>query len=95
MEVGNNEILQAIRELNDNMNRKFKQVDAKFEQIDERFEQIDRRFEQIDRRFEQIENRLDNIEHRLGSVEKNTSFLYTEVGKNSLKIKQLSGQAEQ
>ncbi|MBM7570062.1 hypothetical protein [Aquibacillus albus] len=64
-------------------------MDKRFEQVDNRFDQMDKRFEQVDNRFEKVENRLDRIESRLDKVEKNTTFLYTEVGRNSLKINSL------
>ena len=55
-------ILNEIKQLRIDMNKRFEQVDKRFEMmqhnIDKRFEQIDRRFEQVDKRFDVICNIL-------------------------------------
>lgn len=75
--ISNEMILQAIKELADQLknhtketNLRFEQIDRRFEQIDHRFEQINHRFEQIDHRFEQIDQQLVQINQRFEKVEK-------------------------
>ncbi|MFQ5687589.1 MAG: hypothetical protein ACE5GV_13125 [Candidatus Scalindua sp.] len=51
-------ILDQIRILREDMNKRFEQVDKRFEQVDKRFEQVDKRFEQVDKRFEFVQNLL-------------------------------------
>jgi hypothetical protein len=52
------DILREIKNLRDDMNKRFEQVDKRFEQVDKRFEsmqsQMDKRFEQVDKRFDQL-----------------------------------------
>ncbi len=45
---------KRLRELREDMNKRF-------EQVDKRFEQLEKRFEQIDKRFEQVNNELDRL----------------------------------
>jgi septal ring factor EnvC (AmiA/AmiB activator) len=52
-------ILEEIKQLRIDMNKRFEQVDKRFEQVDRQFDQIDKRFEQVDKRFEQVDKRLD------------------------------------
>jgi TolA-binding protein len=47
-----NDILREIKNLREDMNKRFEQVDKQFEQIDKRFEQNERRFEQIEKRLD-------------------------------------------
>lgn len=58
-------ILDQIRILREDMNKRFEQVDKRFEQVDKRFEQVDKRFEQVDRRFEQVDKRLEFLQNLL------------------------------
>lgn len=51
-------ILNEIKLLREDMNKRFEQVDKRFEQIDRRFEQVDKRFEQVDKRFEQVDKQI-------------------------------------
>src|SRR5699024_585484 len=62
-------ILQAIKELNDQMNDRIREVNKRFDAVDKRFKQIDRRFEEVDKRFEQIDKRFDEIDKRFDNVE--------------------------
>lgn len=58
-------ILDQIRILREDMNKRFEQVDKRFEQIDRRFEQVDKRFEQVDKRFEQVDKRFEFLQSLL------------------------------
>ena len=58
-------ILDQIRILREDMNKRFEQVDKRFEQVDRRFEQVDKRFEQVDKHFEQVDRRLEFLQNLL------------------------------
>jgi len=58
-------ILQEIKQLRIDMNKRFEEVDKRFEQVDKRLEQVDKRFEQVDKRFEQIDKRFDFMQNIL------------------------------
>ena len=59
------QVLDEIKQLRIDMNKRFEQVDKRFEQIDKRFEQIEKRFEQVDKRFEQVDKRFDFMQNIL------------------------------
>lgn len=61
------EFREELRDLKQDMNYRFAQVDKKFEQVDKRFEQVDKRFEQVDKRFDQVDKRFEQI---IASIEK-------------------------
>lgn len=50
-----------VRELKDDMDRRFDAVDRRFEAVDRRFEAVDQRFEDVDRRFEAVDRRFDEL----------------------------------
>ena len=52
-------IFNELKNLREDMNRRFELVYKRFEQVDKRFEQVDKRFEQMDKRFEQMDKRFD------------------------------------
>jgi DNA anti-recombination protein RmuC len=58
-------ILNEIKNLRYDMNKRFEQVDKRFEQIDKRFEQVDKHFEQVDKHFGQVEKRFDFLQNIL------------------------------
>ncbi|WP_117149351.1 hypothetical protein [Paraliobacillus zengyii] len=45
--------------------------------------------ESMDKRFDKIETRLDRMETKMDKAEENVSFLFSEVGSNSLQLKKL------
>ena len=47
---------KRFKELREDMNERFRQIDKRFEQIDKRFEQVDKRFEQINRELDRLVN---------------------------------------
>jgi len=47
-----------MRELRDDMDKRFEQVNQRFEQVNQRFEQVNQRFEETNRRFETVFNLL-------------------------------------
>ncbi|WP_117161247.1 hypothetical protein [Paraliobacillus sp. X-1268] len=69
------QILQALAKLKENVN--------------ECFDQVDKRFVEVDKRFDKIETRLDRMETKMDKAEENISFLFSEVGSNSLHLKKL------
>ncbi len=54
-------VLSLLKDLKDDMNRRFEDVDRRFEDIDRRFKDIDRRFEAIDSRFAETRLELGDI----------------------------------
>jgi len=58
-------ILNEIKQLRIDMNKRFEQVDKRFEQVDKRFEamqnNMDKRFDQVDKRFEQVDKRFETV----------------------------------
>ena len=58
-------ILNEIKQLRIDMNKRFEQVDKRFEMMqhnmDKRFDQVDKRLEQVDKRFEQVDKRFETI----------------------------------
>ena len=49
-------VLEEIKNLRADMNKRFEQVDKRFGQIERRFEQNDKRFEQINKRLDFMQN---------------------------------------
>lgn len=58
-DISNEMVLQAIKELAEQLTNHSEETNKRFEQIDKWFEQIDRRFGQIDERFEQIDQQFE------------------------------------
>jgi chromosome segregation ATPase len=56
---------QRHRELREDMQARFEQVDKRFEQVDKRFEQVDKRFEQVDKRFESVQQDIRELQRRM------------------------------
>lgn len=59
------QILQAIKELNDQMNEGFRKVDQRFEEVDRRFEAMDKRFDKMDQRFDNMETRQQKMQNSI------------------------------
>lgn len=74
-DMANNQVLQAIKELQDQMNAGFEKVNERFEQVDRRFEEIDKRFVDVDKRFEAIENRLVGMDAKIDGVQDSADLL--------------------
>ena len=45
------DLRSGLRELRDEMGRRFEAVDRRFEAVDKRFDAVDRRFDAVDRHF--------------------------------------------
>ena len=52
-------IFNEIKNLREDMNKRFEQVDKRFEQVDKRFEQVEKRFEQVDKRIDLMDKKFD------------------------------------
>jgi tetrahydromethanopterin S-methyltransferase subunit G len=76
-------ILKEIKNLREDMNNKFEQVDKRLDimqhnmdkrfdmmqhNMDKRFEQVDKRFEQVDKRFEQVDKRFEQVDKHIKTV---------------------------
>ncbi|MEW6045352.1 MAG: DUF3782 domain-containing protein [Bacillota bacterium] len=64
-----NRLLEEIRSLREDADRRFEAMDRRFEAVDRRFEAMDRRFQELredtDRRFEEANRRFEAIERTL------------------------------
>lgn len=60
----NKQILQAIKELNNQMNEGFQKIDECFEAIDERFVAMDKRFDNMEAKQEKMQNSIDILASR-------------------------------
>ena len=68
-EITNNEIMEALGQFANS-------VDKRFNTIDNRFESIDKRVESIDKHLFRIDGRLDNLETDISEVKKKVSHIY-------------------
>src|SRR5699024_9713116 len=61
----NDQIMQAIKELHEQMNDGFVKIDKRFEEVDKRFEEVDKRFDlmhqEMNTRFDEIDKRFDEM----------------------------------
>lgn len=62
------DVVQALRQFEGRVDRRFASIDARFDAIDARFVQIDARFGQIDVRFGQIDVRFGQLEAGLAAI---------------------------
>jgi septation ring formation regulator EzrA len=78
----NNEILKAILDQFDKVDKKFDALDKKMDQLDKRFEQsfnevdtrfneVDTRFNVVDKKFNVVDKKLEEVILRLDNIEKN------------------------
>jgi len=72
------ELRGTLAGLQDQMNRRFEQVDHRFielqDQMNRRFEQVDRRFEQVDHRFTELQGQMNQ---RFDSADQKTDRQFT------------------
>lgn len=61
----NKQILQAIKELNIQMNAGFRKVDERFEAVDKRLDAMDRRFDDMDKRFDDMEAKQEKMQNSI------------------------------
>jgi|GEM_PF-1352039 len=64
-------LLEEIKELKEDGNRRFEEICQRFERIDQRFEKVDQRFERIDQRFEKVDQRFERIDQRFDEMARN------------------------
>ena len=70
LEVMEDTLVTAIREVRDAVTSLERRMDSRFEQVDKRFEQVDKRFEQVDKRFDTIDRRFDAVDRRFEGMER-------------------------
>jgi hypothetical protein len=67
-------ILNEVKALREDMNRRFEAVDKRFEAVDRRFEEMredmNRRFEAMDKRFEAMDKRFEAMDKRFEAMDK-------------------------
>lgn len=68
-------ILQQLKEMTEQTELRFDQIDQRFERMDMRFDQIDQRFERMDMRFDQIEERMDSFESKQDILTEHVGYL--------------------
>lgn len=56
---------EILLTMQNQMNKKFDEIDQKFKSIDKRFEIIDKKFEAIDKRFDDLELKIDNMRQEI------------------------------
>lgn len=64
-EVSNDVLLEKINSLHQSQTIILDQIRILREDMDKRFEQVDKRFEQVDRRFEQVDKRFEFLQNLL------------------------------
>jgi len=62
------DVMLAIRDLGDRMERRFEQVERRFEQVDRRFEQIERRFERSEENTMALRGEVAEIKGRIADM---------------------------
>ena len=60
---------EDVKELEHNMDKRFKNVDTRLDGIDTRLDGIDTRLDNMDVRFDNMDARLDNMDARMGRIE--------------------------
>lgn len=63
-------VLEEIRLLREDFNRRFEAAERRFEVFEQRFEAMDRRFEALERRFEEVERRFEEVDRRFEEVDR-------------------------
>lgn len=96
-EITNEMILQAIKELAEQLKNHSEETNNRFEQIDQRFEQTDQQFEQtkqqlveINERLDQVEQKIEEMDKQLTDVANGQKFLW----KSCLKIRKKSSESK-
>ncbi|MEA3281382.1 MAG: hypothetical protein U9Q68_02315, partial [Euryarchaeota archaeon] len=73
-------ILEEIKELKEDGNRRFEEICQRFEKVDQRFEKVDQRFEKVDQRFEKMDQRFDEMARNQREIQLTVSALGGRVG---------------
>ncbi|MFD1360073.1 hypothetical protein [Lentibacillus salinarum] len=79
-DVANNQVLQAIKELQDQMNAGFEKVNNRFEQVDKRFEAIEKRLDQMDTKIDGVQDGVDLLAKRTWNNEKDIHIMKRRMG---------------
>lgn len=95
-EITNEMILQAIKELAEQLKNHSEETNNRFEQIDQRFEQTDQQFEQtkqqlveINERLDQVEQKIEEMDKQLTDVANGQKILVEELFENKKEIKRV------
>jgi len=82
-EISNNEIMDALGQFANSVDKRFDSIDKRFDGVDKRFDGIDKRIDGIDKRIDGmdkhlfvIDNRLENIESDMNNVKEKVSHIY-------------------
>jgi len=94
-------LLDEVKLLRENMERRFLQVDnridllradmeQRFEQVDKRLAQVDKHLEQVDKRLEQVDNRIDllraDMERRFEQADRRIDLMHEDMEQRFLQV---------
>lgn len=65
------QILQAIRELQEQMTRFESNVNTRFERLETRMDRIENRMDGLESRMDKLENRMDKLDSKMTVLEEN------------------------
>jgi chromosome segregation ATPase len=63
------QVLQAIRELQDQMTRFEANVNERFERLEGRMDKLEERMDNMESRMDRVENRLDKLETKMDIID--------------------------
>lgn len=83
-------LLEEIKELKEDGNRRFEEICQRFERIDQRFEKVDQRFERIDQRFDEMARNQREIQLTVSALGGRVGHGLEEIIKQT--VEEFSGQ---
>ncbi|QKY68698.1 hypothetical protein [Lentibacillus sp. CBA3610] len=78
--MSDNQVLQAIKELQDQMNEGFEKVDKRFEQVDKRFESLEKRVDQMDTKIDGVQAGVDLLARKTWKNEQEVFIMKRSMG---------------
>ena len=78
-DITNNEIMEALGQFANSVDKRFVSIEGKFDSIDKKFDSVDKRFDSMDKRFDSIDKHLFVIDGRLDNLENDVSEIKTKV----------------
>ncbi len=67
-QITNGMLYDLIKDMKDDMCRKFNEVDRRFDEVDRRFDEVDKRFDLNERRVECLETDMKDIRNKLNEL---------------------------
>ncbi|MDM8560964.1 hypothetical protein [Candidatus Parabeggiatoa sp. HSG14] len=75
------QLLNEIKLLREDTNRRFEQIEQRIEQVEQRIEQVEQRIEQVEQRIEQVEQRIEQVEQRIELLQEEVNQLRNDMNK--------------